>query len=186
MKLLIVAFLAIISLNASAQYKGWGVDSSDSDDVITFKAKQGITIYSGVHVAEDAGFEFNAATFFGKGKVKLGFNLGYIYSHFQDSIKKNRQVENPYSPLGAIGFGIASRMYNKSNQLHLTTSANYMISMGDSRFKSTNGISLKLAVGVNLNEYLFLQAGFMAQTFLTTTEERPTNLGFTIGLGVAL
>lgn len=189
MRSITLVFLAIISFNLSAQNKGWGVDTSDfvdSSDIINFEAKQGLSIYSGVLVTEEAGFEFNAATFFGKGKVKLGFNLGYVYSHFQDTLKKNAQDEQQVSPFGALGFGFASRIYNKNNQVHITTIANYMISTANSRFKPTNGISLKLAIGVNLNEYLFAQAGVMAQTYLTATNERPTNASFTIGLGVTL
>jgi len=189
MRVLAVALLAVISLKVSAQNKGWGVDTlnfDDSSNVVNFEAKQGISIYSGVFVTEDAGAEVKVSTFFGKGKVKLGFNLNYVYSHFPDSVKKNRLEDNPFTPFGAIGFGLTSRLYNQSNQVHITTSANYMVSFGDDRFKSTNGVNLKFALGVNLNEYLYLQGGLMAQTFLATTTERPTNVGFTLGLGVAL
>ncbi len=185
-KFISFAFLITISLGLSAQNKGWGNDTIGIYDTVRFEAKEGVSMYLGTLVTEDAGFEFNTTTLFGKGKVKLGFNLSYVYSHFRDTIKSRKQEQIPLTPFGAIGFGITSRVYSSSNQVHLTTNANYMISMADSRFKSTNGISLKLAVGVNLNEYLFLQAGLMAQTYLTTTNERPTNASFTIGLGATL
>lgn len=189
MRGLFVIFFFTLSCYASAQYKGWGntpVEDSDSSEVINYKAKESIAIYSGIVLAGDVGGEVRISTFLGKGRVKLGFNMCYTYSHFSDSAKKNNQEDIIDTPFGAMGFGLTSRIYTNNNVVHLTTSANYMISMNDSRFKTTNGINLKIAIGGALNKYSYVQAGFMAQTFLTTTGERPTNFGVSIGFGITL
>lgn len=188
MRIVIVTLLAFITLNVSAQ-RGWGNDTITNDDSVyssPLEYREGTSITAGMFVTGLVGYEIRVASFYGQGRAKVGFNMGVVNSYFSDSIKVNNKEKNPYTSFGAIGFGLASRVYSKEGNVHLTTMANYMLALANDRFKPTSGINLKMVMGISLNKNIFLEAGFSGQAFFTEIKERPANFGVNVGLGIML
>lgn len=156
MKAIITTLFIFCCLSVSAQ------DSTkkmvrDSEAGYNDKYPSGLTLSLGALITSNLGFELESTTLFGKGRVKVGFSVGYTYMHFTDTLNVNRLLnEQGNSPIGAIGVGIVSKVYDPSGKVYALTRGTYSIVSNDNRYRATNGLSMMFGVGVKMGSRVFL------------------------------